>query len=605
MTTLQDPPWWVQPCADAIAKLGGTMCDTPVCEEIPELERYAHAVCLCQPPYLNGCSGPNPPPGCCQYGEGTPIAVLDQDCYCCCGSVARTMPVAYDATSYRPVDEFAAGDMVYVADDTSLGSWSRQPVVWSAGSAAGGGIMLNVVFEADGRAEYLVVNRSQLFLTSERKLKPAAALVPGADSLVGADGEPRRLLSLEAGQFDQPLHHLATSAGAARSPARHLLLAKGVVCGDWALQIGLHGSDTDRLELVEGHAELPQLGTPEYREANPGVEHTEFGASLPDAAKANGEGAFTSLGDLPAVPIPAGAHSFVTQGQAEEIQGAVHQLPATSSVVSAVLPALFRQFRGAYPHIAFRYDVATSLPNAYVFQEHGQDTVVVTSGLVRTDGVGREALAMVIAHSVGAFYGGPPLDAENYSCTGQADYAAVAAVIPYVWPGLQGAPVVKAGLAQLTALFAAVTDGGAGPDQCTQPSLDCRIAAMQAALRMEPLPECAVGPPEPRLEVTGASAVASDPTGEPTVTVSFNLELDPDSAQAIANYSFEPPVKVHSISLGQDMQVDIWADVEADAYYELTVLRVLSADKNPLVRGKNKASFVVAEAPPPPPSPSG
>jgi len=37
----------------------------------------------------------------------------------------------------------------------------------------------------------------------------------------------------------QEMHHVATSTTATTSPEGHLVLMNGVVCGDWALQVGV------------------------------------------------------------------------------------------------------------------------------------------------------------------------------------------------------------------------------------------------------------------------------------------------------------------------------------------------------------------------------
>src|SRR4051794_8934844 len=132
MSTPGQPPWY-QACLDAIAELGSKPCDETFCAEQP-VRQYAHAFCTCQEPYPNGCAGPNPPPDCCEFSQASPVPILEYGCFCCCGMLgASEVPVAADATTYRPIKEYQVGDPVHVADGATLESWSQRPVQWSGG----------------------------------------------------------------------------------------------------------------------------------------------------------------------------------------------------------------------------------------------------------------------------------------------------------------------------------------------------------------------------------------------------------------------------------------------------------------------------------------
>jgi hypothetical protein len=228
-------PSWYQPCQQAIAKLGGTMCPDSACNNTtvgPFLFQY----CSCQPPYRNGCTGSNPPLNCCVFTAATPVLIASQNCYCCCG---WSMPsAAADAENARPVKDYQPGDPIYVAIDVTLESWETRPVAWSGGVAAAGR-MVRVVFGDESDRRELVVDRAHLFLTPERTLKGACELVAGEDALVAADGSPRDVVVVQDGIEGQELHHVATSTTATTSPEGHLVLMNGVVCGDWALQVGV------------------------------------------------------------------------------------------------------------------------------------------------------------------------------------------------------------------------------------------------------------------------------------------------------------------------------------------------------------------------------
>ncbi|HEX8104899.1 MAG TPA: hypothetical protein VF533_19925 [Solirubrobacteraceae bacterium] len=517
--------------------------------------------------------------------------MASDECFCCCACVTTTMAVAYEPDAYRPAEEYEVGDLVYVAADPSLDRWEQQRVVWSAGAGGAGATLLRVVHGESDVADSLVVTRTQLFLTAERRLKPAAALVPGEDALVDAAGSPRAVLALEAGTFEHGLHHLATSAGPATSPNGHLLLANGVVCADWALQVGL-SSNPERLALVDGYEDLPELGTDAYRQAHPQLEHTDFGSAVAGLATEGGRGpsGFQAHASPSGIEVPAGAPSFITPDQAQEIRSRRPQLPPTSDVANDVVGPVFRQFRGAYPDVTFRLNAFDSLPNAYSLRNGDGWTIVVSGGLVRTEGVSQHGLAAALAHSIGVFNGGPPRAPAGTSCVGQADYA-IAPVLLYVYPGLTGTPVIDGGIAEIATLFAAVELARGGSDPCTDPTLDCRIDAMQAGFALDQLPECAGGGLAPTLEVTDATGSERLPHGE--VTVAFNEAVDPATAEQVGNYSFDPMTRVESaaVSRTDPAKVVLSADVRGEVDYRLTVLRVLSAQKAPLVPGRATAEF--------------
>jgi hypothetical protein len=229
-----------QICEERIRAIGGTPCDDIFCQEqIGPIWQYIHAYCTCQPPYENGCH-PNRTPGCCVTSQ-SPIPVLDKNCYCCCSNMMDDVAVAYNATSYKPITDFRVGDPVYVASDASLRTWSQRPVLFSSGAGALGDDqnMFRVLYGSSEHNDALVVSRAQPFMTVAGGLKPAAALIPGHDALVTGVGEPYPVLAVEPGAASLGFHHIATSTTPATSMDGHLVLAKNVVCGDWALQVAL------------------------------------------------------------------------------------------------------------------------------------------------------------------------------------------------------------------------------------------------------------------------------------------------------------------------------------------------------------------------------
>jgi hypothetical protein len=240
---MADPPPWLAQCEQFVKMLGGgTMCAPAQCSEIAS---YIHAVCTCEPPYVNGCVG-TPTPGCCSYTSSSPIYRAGANCFCCCGEQASGQWNAVHEDESRPLAAFVEGDTVYVAADGSLKKWEERPVAFKGSAPVAAGVMVRVRFRRGEQDEAVLAHRDQPFRLPDRTLRRAGELVAGVDSLVEADGTPVPVLALEDAPEGQA-HHLATSRAPAASVDGHLVLANGVVAGDYALQL----ADLDALRELE------------------------------------------------------------------------------------------------------------------------------------------------------------------------------------------------------------------------------------------------------------------------------------------------------------------------------------------------------------------
>ncbi len=255
-------------------------------------------------------------------------------------------PVASDAGTYKGVEQFAVGDLVYVADDASLSSFSQKQVRFSSGTGPGGhNVMVKVSYGAPGAEDSLVVTRNQVFLLADKTLKQAVALVPGIDRLLRHDGTTVTAVpihSLQVVVSTLGVHHIATSQAPAQDPAGHLILAKGIVCGDYSLQVGFAAGN--RAANIEAP---PEFGTKEYFEKYTHLHHSGFHASTvaPNAVAVapTGPAAISDhrpLGLRPA-KIPDHAHYFVSEAQALDLFKYAPSAPASSGVGIALTNYLF------------------------------------------------------------------------------------------------------------------------------------------------------------------------------------------------------------------------------------------------------------------------
>jgi hypothetical protein len=514
----------------------------------------------------------------------------------------------------RPIREFVPGDPVYVADGVDLKHWSTRTVQFSSGTGEGGmNTLLKIDFAAPDGDSALYCNYQQLFLMPDGKLKRAARLVPGEDSLVTQDGTPAKVLSITPGRYKKGVHHIATSTGPAKEVGGHLIVADGVVSGDYALQI-THLDEVAPELLVEGHADLPEVGTRAYAEAYGHLLVGDFaaahaggpeGAARRLAAAGDDEdggenhSVFEPFGARPPVVIPAHAQAFVTEEQARDILKNAPSFPPTSSVGMSTLNYLFKVFAGFYPSVHFYMDTHNPLPNAYSFREYGEIFVVVSAQLARTQALHYEGLAVVIAHELGHLYGGDPKDRFDYTCTGMADWAAVSAVIPYVWMGAFSKPIVEPGIDQVKEYFGYIDPQhreGAPGNTCNRISIECREQALAAgATNIIPLPQCAGGPPDPTLTVVGATAgEAEDGT---YVVVEFSAPVDPATATLVSAYMFEPSAAATAAAMeaGEPARVRVTVAIERGVEYGVWAFGVRSADGHPLIAGENVAYFRLDE----------
>lgn len=262
--TAGDDPSWYKQCLENIKKIpGGTLCPQEDCNNMSSL---LHRVCNCLPPYLNGCIN-NPVPGCCVYGPSSPIYVLNANggCYCCCG-MAPGASVAVTKSQRIAADQLKKGDTIYVPKDTSLRQWTSvtlEFVSLSKTSVENPQVSIQLR-DGKGKESTLIVGERQLLMMPDKKFKEARKIVPGLDQLVNNDGQPMEVSKIITGVFGQFISYIASSAAPASEPEGHLLSLDGIICGDYALSLGIGPGN-----LADNHEQLPNIGTNEYKQRYP------------------------------------------------------------------------------------------------------------------------------------------------------------------------------------------------------------------------------------------------------------------------------------------------------------------------------------------------
>ena len=587
-----------QQCLDNIKAIGpgARVCNDPKthCEDVQDI---THKMCQCQPPWQGNCHGDPPqPPGCCTFTGNSPMPSYDNLglCFCCCSCFTYGTPVAVDdkgaQIEFKAIEQFVRGDLVLAAGEDL--SWKQAVVEFSdgTGSESMGTPVVLITYDLGGEEHTLFATNSQPFLIPGSNLIGADKLKPG-DLLVTADNQTTTVTQVVLGTFTRPVHHISTSLEPATSLKGHLLNVNGVVAGDFSLQMsGIAG-----VQLAEfaNNDELPSLGSREYMDANKALMRSSTHAALASHATREIEIKHFRALDFDSSRVPENAAMFVTADQSWELQQSPEKQPASSTIGRDAATYLIKLYGAIYPAITFNLDLRNDAPNVYAFEEYGRKFVVITGGLIRMTPLKFEGIALVMAHGIGRLVGGPPLDREGRSCVGQADYAAVGGVMMNVWFGMQWGQITWEGIKQVKALFGLISNEGS-VDTCLNPTLDCRLSAMDAALRTLPLPECAGGPKKPFLQVTGAVAKPGPSPNSELVTVSFNADVDPQTALVQDNYSFVPQADVQTVNMDAQHkdQVTLTVSLDPQLDYVVIVNDVLSAKHEPILSGKNRAKVV-------------
>jgi hypothetical protein len=563
------------------------LCVDWVCKSVPD---YIYKFCHCQPP--------NPPQNPCPYAGNSPVPVYKDSggiCYCCCSCFAWHTPIAVPDGDPKPIQTFVVGDNVLAAGADL--KWTPYEVEFSDGIPPGpdyGKTMFSIYYQLPEGVSSLIVTADHVFLLSDGKLRRSEFLIPGKDSLMSADGKPVPVLSIEVGGWFGGVHHIATSGDPATSVEGHLLNSKGIVTGDWALQI----ADIEGGAVAGGEAETGPVpaATAEFVQAH-GLEGDIFRHSAPGAEWEHARHLqFKPYGKADSL-VPEEAMHFISRKQAEDVYKNSAQAPVSSIAGQDMANYLFRLFQGFYPDVNFRLEWGEVMPNAFSWFSYDVPFVVINGGLVRTKGVDYNTLALIIGHELGHLYGGAPLSGDGvYSCEGQADYAATIGVLRGVYYVTEYYKVASAGVKGVENFFNyidPINRKGVPGQTCDGLSTDCRLQAFRAGLNTQNLPECAGGPKITYLTLTAAIATMGE-DGLAAIELTFDAPLDAASASHPENYAFDPKSEVLSATpVSSDPgAVTLTSKLDADSPYQVSAQNIMSASGEMLQN--NYATIAVA-----------
>lgn len=465
-----------------------------------------------------------------------------KNCYCCCACFANDTPVA-TPDGQKQIASIVVGEQVLAGSVTDTGvSWSPTRVSFSEGTERGNEpAMVFLVYGDDNRL--LVASPDQVFMLADGSLTTAAVLVPGQE-LRDADGNPVPVKTASLGPYVGGVHHIATETGKKWSGSidGHLILAGGVVAGDYVLQ--LHFPEVPQAAKTAGHDGLPHIGTAKYAQTHGSVRrlgdtHIYARTDLPEEETPETSALFQAY--TVKTQIPFGALSWITPAQADDILANGKQRPVTNRAgyTSAVQAA--ELLHGFYPDIHFYVDWGMNDPNVFAFHQYGEKFVVFSGGLARMDGFFYEGITMAMAHGAALFLGGEPQDARGMSCMGQADLYSFGVMSQKIWFGNAWIGQVFPAFQQINALFGFISKdnrGGNPRNACGDPGIDCRLGAMQSGMGGGNLPPCAGGATKPPVTLQAAQGDAAG------VTLTFSQGITAETAQDPANYTITPAAAI-------------------------------------------------------------
>jgi hypothetical protein len=508
-----------------------------------------------------------------------------KDCYCCCSCFAYDTPIAVSAESFKLIQEFKLHDPVWVAGPDL--QWHASKVVHSSGVAPNvtETFMIFIRYGTPENYRELIVTEDHLFLTPDRKLIPAASLKPG-DALVQPDGSLIPVYWVLLASSTKGAHQIVAGSFDGKLEG-HLLNANGVVTTDYSVQLQAMAGQIDPALLVDDLSTRLTVGSEAYQQTYVNADALQF---ISNPALWPAGLTFNYPGNL--INIPPTAASYLTEEQAQDVlDSPVPRRDFGSSYALELISHAFQTAKGFYPQPIYLYDWNNSTPNAYAFRSYGLDIIVVTGGLVRLQLMFEDGLALILSHVIARLYGNLPDYPPEVKCVGSADYQGVSVVMGKIWVENTYAAVVRAGYAQVDAMFKLIKPDhakGNPHDRCNAPSIDCRRQTILNAFSSIGLPRCA------RSDLPVFEVVRATP-GKHSLRVVFSEAVDQPTAETTANYVITPTIQVVSAKVDpKDRKVVLLELKHApNGHYVLTVKDVISENTDPLDPAHTSAKFTL------------
>lgn len=511
-------------------------------------------------------------------------------CYCCCWCFARgTLMGVPDG--YVKIETLTKGDKILagtskVGENKPALTWDPMGIEFAMG--AENSHEPAMVYMAYGKEQFIVCSTDQVFMLSNGKLTTAVKLRPDLE-LIDKDGNPVPVHTVSIGHFSGGIYHIGTTMSFNGTADRHLMLAQGIVAGDYTLQLHFH--ELDSSFKVDNHDDLPSLGSPEYDESDNSLvksEHEYIYSAKEKKALLHEK--FTTYAKQ-GVLIPRGAQALFTEKQAADIAKNGNQRPISNPVGYSQVMNLIKLFKGFHPDILVHLEWGMNEPNVWAFKQYGENIVIVSGGLVRMSGFYFDGLAMAIAYGIACFSNAEPKRDNGLLCVGTADYVAYGIISHEIWYGQAWGGSILSAKTEWETLFKCISDQHAESDSldiCNNPGIKCREQTINSAIPGGSLPECAGGPKIPALELEQAYATKD------RITLVFSQSLAKEQAEDAKNYILTPDAKVMKAELdpAYNFKVDLTTDCKSGDF-TVTAKNLVSIYEKELDPEHSKARFSV------------
>lgn len=138
----------------------------------------------------------------------------------------------------KSIEKFKIGDSVLAfsakLESGSIKVTSSEAKVFFSGGAESSSSTFFVIIMDVGKE--IICSSSQPFLLINGKFTTARSLRPGVDKLVDKDGKPVEIKMIKSMQFRNGVHAIAVNDNQTENSDGHLLLAQGVIIGDYFFQ---------------------------------------------------------------------------------------------------------------------------------------------------------------------------------------------------------------------------------------------------------------------------------------------------------------------------------------------------------------------------------
>ncbi|MGZ8220622.1 MAG: Hint domain-containing protein [Methylobacter sp.] len=432
-------------------------------------------------------------------------------CYCCCSCFANGTLIAVPSpVGFKKIEDIqVAKDKVCTAkliigEDNIKLAWGSAKVSFSQGTGPDShqSNMISIIFDnpeiKGGAYKTIIVTPDHLFLISTGKLKRADQLVPGKDFLVNKEGNPISIHEISSGEYNGGVHHIATAKKFTGHLDDHLILAEGIVTGDFELQIN---SSKLKDYMTEEHNKAPKIGTDAYV-TNHGhlkkVKYAKFQVPDFDNKKIKELKAHFYTHGEHSTYIPATAARYLSVEQERDVDTKLDLIHFTElAPKTQIIKYLIRLYKGFFPDINIYFDSGRLEANAYGFiNQYGEKIIIISGGLARIANLNLEGLAMIIAHMISCVQKSAPVNNQGYTSVGMADYYSTMILqTVFFIPALND--VLDKGISQLKeSLFDNISDKDKTyKGDPYKPSIDTRLDAIDAGIAMSfPPPE--IGGPE-------------------------------------------------------------------------------------------------------------